>query len=111
MMHRELMFFPDSLKIDHINLNGIDNRRANLRVANNSQNVAHARKTTNCSSKYKGVHWHKGISKWVARITVSGLEIQIGCFSDEGYAARAYDTAAMKHFGEFALTNKSMNLI
>ena len=109
-MHREIMRPPDSMNIDHKNGDGLDNQKDNLRLANDSQNLANSRKRRSCSSKYKGVCWHKWNKKWCARTRVNGLLIHLGHFNDELSAAIAYDRAAEKYFGEFALTNKAMNL-
>ena len=87
---------------DHVNGDGLDNTRDNLRDASRSQNGAN-QNSRGGSSRFKGVHWAK--PSWIARITVNGRGIHLGSFSDEVEAAKAYDLAAREMFGEFARLN------
>lgn len=101
-MHRLLLSVRDSKTIvDHINGNGLDNRRANLRLTDKSGNARNMIKI----GKYKGIWWHKKNKKWCAEIKVSYKKIGLGSFHDEISAARAYNEAAIKYFGEFARLN------
>lgn len=97
----------DGLVVDHINHNGLDNRKANLRLATRTQNSWNRRKvkTIKCTSRFKGVSWHKYEKKWQARIQVNKMRKTIGYFDDEIEAAKAYDEAAKKYHGEFANLN------
>lgn len=97
--------YPD--RLDHRNRDRSNNSISNLRKASNSQNQMNAASGRN-SSGYKGVSWHKHTKKWVARIRKDGKLIALGCFSDPKEAARAYNDAAQKLFGEFALLNRSI---
>ncbi len=102
-MHKRLTGFNQT---DHINGDGLDNQRQNLRSCSNSQNRANTPKQKNAkTSVYKGVYWHKGDQKWMVRIQVNYKSIYLGSFEDEMQAARAYDAAAVLHFGEFARCN------
>ena len=92
--------------MDHINGNGLDCRKSNLRLATRSQNGANRPKFSGrYSSKYKGVGWKKQNQRWAASIRVNTKLIHLGYFLVEEDAARAYDRAAIKYFGEFAKTN------
>jgi hypothetical protein len=105
LMHREIIKVGAGFVADHINHNGLDNRRANLREASFAQNNYNRRKIIrNKSSKYKGVYRHRG-KKWRAMIKVNKKSMHIGSFDDEAQAAKAYDQAARKYQGEFAVTN------
>jgi hypothetical protein len=105
-MHREILDVPEGLCIDHINHNGLDNRRANLRIVTQEQNNWNNRKRRgNCSSQYKGVSWPNRNGKWLAKIIYRGKSIYIGYFDDEVSAAKAYDAKALELFGEYAALN------
>lgn len=98
-MHRVILNHPDS-HVDHINGNGLDNRRENLRLATKSQNAANSRRK---DAKFKGV-FTQG-AKWFAQIGHNGRTIYLGTFSSPEEAARAYDAKAVELFGEFAHPN------
>jgi len=106
-MHRQVLKVPDGMFVDHINRNGLDNRKANLRPATFNQNMRNRGeyKVRNCTSKYKGVTWHREGKCWQARIIGNHKYIHLGSFRDELKAAKAYDKAAIKYHGEFAALN------
>ena len=105
-MHRIILKAPEDKFIDHINHNGLDNRKSNLRICTMQQNSWNMRKQRgNCVSQYKGVTRRKDIGKWQARIICNRKRISIGCFDDEIAAAMAYDNKAKELFGEFAAPN------
>lgn len=91
--------------IDHKDLNGLNNQRGNLRWCTVSQNAHNSRIRKDNKSGYKGVSWNKGSKKWQANIKVDMKDMHLGLFFCIVKAARAYDTAARKYFGEFARTN------
>lgn len=86
---------------DHINGNGLDNRRNNLRECSQKENSRNS-KTRKHSSKYKGVHWDKVNLKWTAQIMVDYKQIKLGRFVKEIEAALAYIEAAETYHGKFA---------
>lgn len=104
LLHREIMQpAPDEL-IDHINHDGLDNRRANLRICTKAQNSWNKRPKSG-SSRFKGVSWHRTKGRWIARIRADGRDHHIGGFLSETDAARAYDAIAKQLHGRFACLN------
>jgi len=108
-MHRVIINAPRHLLVDHINHNGLDNRKANLRTATIAQNNVNraSYKTKNSPSKYKGVYWSKRDKKWQVQICHNNKRKHIGQFDNEIQAAKAYDEAAKKYHKEFAVLNFS----
>lgn len=104
-MHRLIMNPPNNMQIDHINHNGLDNQKNNLRICTQSQNSMNQNSHKNSSSKYKGISWHKLRSKWESQIKYKGKHIHIGLYKTEVEAAKAYDEKAKELFGEFAHIN------
>ncbi len=93
------------VRFDHKDRNPLNNVESNLRPATVSQNGANRTKQKGCSSKYKGVSWHKHYRKWETQIKMNSKPIWIGRFASEKTAALAYDKKARELFGEFAATN------
>jgi hypothetical protein len=100
-MHRHLFGLSkgDRVEVDHVNHNGLDNRRkANLRLASRSQNMANSRKIGKATSKYRGVGWNKRVNKWCVRINRyinnTNKAFHLGFFEVEAEAAYAYAVAA-----------------
>jgi HNH endonuclease len=88
---------------DHVNGDGLDNRRENLRPATRAQNAANSRKAAGCSSAFKGVcltRWG-----WQAYIKVDGKRRHLGYFTGEIEAAKTYDAAAREAWGDYSRPN------
>lgn len=105
-LHRFLLKPDSKILIDHINRDGLDNRRKNLRLVTASQNSmnstgrVHTRK-----SKYKGVSWIRRDEKWAAKIEINNKKIILGVFNSQIQAARVYDKKAKELFGQYARLN------
>ena len=104
-MHREIMNEPKGFLVDHLDGNSLDNRRANLREATRSQNCQNVPKKKNTSSRFIGVNYSKEERKYRARISLNEKRIYLGRFDNEIDAAKAYDVAARKYYGEHAKVN------
>lgn len=98
-------FLTGERYVDHIDGDGLNNRRSNLRAADNQQNHRNRRKQTGMTSPYKGVHWSEHRQVWVAQIKVDRRGRHLGHFPTSELAAAAYDAAALDLFGEFARLN------
>ena len=110
-MHRWLFGLTQGKEIDHVDGNGINNQRLNLRLCSRSQNMANTRLRVNNTSGYKGVDLHQCTGKWRALIQVQHKRIHIGLFCSATEAALAYDKVASQYFGQFASTNYSLGLL
>lgn len=103
-MHRTIMNVSMEMVVDHIDHNGLNNQKSNLRICTGSQNGGNSI-SKGGSSMYKGVCWYKSKNKWIAYITYNYKRYHLGYFKLEETAARVYDEAAKKYFGEFAHLN------
>ena len=88
--------------IDHINCDRSDNRIANLRIADNTQNLANARIRSDNASGYKGIWFNKLRNTWHAMVECRGEKHYLGTFASPDAAHDAYAAAAKEHFGEYA---------
>lgn len=105
-LHRAILDAPKGIFVDHVNGDGLDNRRANLRLCQMSQNIGNSHKWRRpTSSRYKGVCWSKQAGRWQANITINRRMLHLGHFRNEIDAAVAYDRAAIEAFGPFARIN------
>lgn len=103
-MHRFLMGLAvgDRRQVDHINVNPLDNRRANLRLCSWSENQHNKKLQRNNKSGVKGVYWYKAYSKWHCSITIDGKPVFLGYFSELDEASRAVSEARKRLHGSFA---------
>lgn len=92
-------------EVDHVDGDGLNNQRANLRPASDSQQRQNARRRSDNTSGFKGVTRRSGVRPWSARIKRDGICRHLGAFTTPEEAARAYDRAALELFGEFARLN------
>jgi len=105
VIHRVIMDCPEGLVVDHINHDGLDNRRVNLRICTRAQNNMNRRPRKNMTSKYKGVSWCKTHKVWIARISKGGIDKNVGSFDCEIKAAHAYNDYVKEWHGEFGYLN------
>ncbi len=108
LMHRLILGITDpDILVDHIDGNGLNNSRNNLRIATRSQNAINAGKQKgDYSSKYRGVTFDKGTKKWRAYVQIDGKFVSGGRFSSEHDAVLSRDKLALKLHGEFARVNQ-----
>jgi len=102
-MHRFIMDAPAGMYVDHINHDTLDNRRCNLRIVTPTQSLRNTRALRGGTSLFKGVSLQSG--RWCAEIWVDGNHMRLGRFLTQKDAARAYNAAAVAHFGEHACLN------
>lgn len=107
-LHRLIMGTLDNpeILIDHINGDGCDNRKSNLRFCTCAENARNVRPRKNTTSKYKGVYFSTQAQKWMAKINKDKKNYHLGTFENEEAAAEAYNRAAIELFGEFAYLNE-----
>lgn len=96
---------PEGLFVDHIDGDPLNNQRNNLRFVTIAQNAYNMAPNRNTSSSFKGVSWDSSRNFWHARIQFDKATTNLGFFMSELDAARAYNVAAIKHFGEYARLN------
>jgi len=105
-MHRQIMEITSRrVQVDHRDGNGLHNWRGNLRASTHSQNQWNRPKYSNNTSGFKGVFWHTKCHKWYAKIEANRRQSYLGLFEDIRDAAAAYNAAALRLHGEFAVLN------
>ncbi len=96
-MHRMILNAPVGAEVDHINFDGLDNRRCNLRLCNHQEQTRHTRR----SQGTRGTSWSKSHNKWRAYIFYEKKQHFLGYFKERSDAIIAYQIAAIKQFGQF----------
>lgn len=91
----------DGMVVDHINGNTLDNRKQNLRVCTFAENIINQKRRNDNTTGYKGVSFHVNVKKFIARISVGGNRLHLGCFDTAEEAYAAYCEASKKYHGEF----------
>jgi len=104
-MHREIMNPPAGMVVDHINHNTLDNRKENLRICTIKQNCQNRRSRTKTKTNFKGVTFSDEKGKFRSRINYNGKRVHLGYFDCKVEAARTYNQAATKFYGEYAKLN------
>ena len=104
-MHRFILNAPKGMEVDHINGNGLDNRKENIRICSHAENMRNQKMRKNNISGLRGVCWDKKKKEWGANIYLNYKQIRLGSFSDMKDAALAYNEAAKKYHGAFACLN------
>jgi hypothetical protein len=102
-MHRQVLRARRGRQVDHVNGNGLDNTRRNLRLCNYCQNQYNRHSQKNNTSGFIGVNWNINKQAWEARIQAKGVRRFLGWFSSVVKAAGARDAAARKFHGPFAV--------
>ena len=106
LIHHLILGKPQKgMVVDHINHNGLDNRKENLRFATCRQNSSNTQSRKNSSSQYLGVSWYNKNQKWVAEAKHNYKKYYLGSFTCEHQAALAYNKKAIELHGEFANLN------
>lgn len=105
LMHRQVLGAGKGEQVDHVNGDGLDNTRTNLRFCTPLENARNARRRKDNQSGFKGVVWHKQRKQWVAHIRIDGKLKHLGLFPTKEDAARAYDEVAKRIHKEFANLN------
>jgi hypothetical protein len=101
LLHRAILGEPSGLEVDHIDTDGINNRRINLRQATHTENAWNSRLPVTNTSGLKGITWHPRNAKWHARIKIDGKQHWLGMFASPVEAHAAYCAASARMRGEF----------
>ena len=107
-MHRLILDVKKGYIVDHKNHNTLDNRKENLRICTQYENMANQKPSSRNTSGHKGVYWNKDKNKWNVKIGYKNKNINVGYYKDINDAIKARQEAEEKYFGEFSYY-KSIN--
>lgn len=105
LMHRFILSAPKGFHVDHIDGNGLNNIRKNIRICTESQNQMNRTKHKSGTSRYKGVYWDRSKMKWRAELVFKEKRYRLGYFKSENLAARCYNEKAIELFEDFVKLN------
>lgn len=105
-LHRVILGAEKGQIVDHKNGNPLDNRKTNIRICSQSENLFNKRIQSNNKSGYKGVAWNKEKKKWQAQARFCGKRYSIGYFQTKEEAAKAYNNTIIKISSEFSKPNE-----
>lgn len=100
-LHRFIMDCPKGKVIDHINHNPLDNRKCNLRICSQQENIMNKSKQSNNTTGHTGVYWRERDNKWEVYICVNYKLIYLGQYDNKEEAIEARKKAEIKYFGEY----------
>lgn len=103
-MHRVIMKTPDGVKTDHMDRNGLNNQKSNLRICTDSENAWNRKKRIDNISGFKGVSYHRKTNKWQARIMINGTDFYLGLFTTKLKAYEKYCKVSVKYHGKYSRT-------
>jgi len=89
-MHREIMKPDKNMEIDHIDRDGLNNQKKNLRICNHRQNSLNRKIRKDNTSGLRNINWNKRQRKWVVRIIKNGKRINVGVFNSKEKAYEVY---------------------
>ena len=101
-LHRYIMNAPEGMVVDHINGDTLDNRKCNLRICTQQENLMNRPKPKNNTSGRKGVYWDKTYNKWKVCIKINGKQKHLAYFDNKEDAVKLREEAEAKYFGEYA---------
>ena len=101
LLHRFIVNAPNDMVVDHINHNKLDNRKENLRICTQKQNMRNQSIRKDNKSGYTGVYFVENKNKWVAQIRINGKTKHLGYYNEMKNAIKARKEAEIKYFGEY----------
>lgn len=104
-LHRLLMNPPEGMAVDHINGDGLDNRRVNLRIVTVAENNMNSRVRRDSQSGIKGAYFNRKTGNYYSHIKRDGRRVHLGTFATAEEAAIAYARASKQLHGEFGRTH------